>query len=159
MNGRAQQPWNQVKIVDKKQIRLPTDLSDAAFRVGSGEYADDMALVDTSPTSLSAALSRLQAVCGCLGLKISVGKTEWIYLHNPDAASMGECKSKRTQLTHFYERIQLDGKPIKHVSCFKYLGSIMSENGDTRYRVRQAQVSLNNDNAIWKSDLKLRQKV
>jgi hypothetical protein len=23
----------------------------------------------------------------------------------------------------------LDGKPIKHVSCFKYLGSIMSENG------------------------------
>jgi hypothetical protein len=45
-----------LKCVDKKQIRLPTDLSDAAFRVGSGEYADDMALVDTSPTSLSLAL-------------------------------------------------------------------------------------------------------
>jgi hypothetical protein len=39
----------------------------------------------------------------------------------------------------------------------------MSENGgleeDTRYRVLQAQVSLNKYNAIWKSDLKLRQKV
>jgi hypothetical protein len=57
----------------------------------------------------------------------------------------------------------LDGKPIKHFSCFKYLGSIMSENGgmeeDTRYRVLQAQVSLNKYNTIWKSDLKLRQKV
>jgi hypothetical protein len=39
----------------------------------------------------------------------------------------------------------------------------MSENGgmeeDTRYRVLQAQVSLKKYNAIWKSDLKLRQKV
>jgi hypothetical protein len=34
-----------LKCVDKKQIRLPTDLSDAAFRVGSGEYADDMLLL------------------------------------------------------------------------------------------------------------------
>jgi hypothetical protein len=48
-----------LKCVDKKQIHLPMDLSDAAFWVGSGEYADDMALVDTSPTSLSLALSRL----------------------------------------------------------------------------------------------------
>jgi hypothetical protein len=152
-----------LKCVDKKQLRLPADLSEVAFRVGSGEYADDMALVDTSPASLSAALSRLQSVCGRLGLNISVGKTEWIYLHNPDAASLGECRSKRTQLTHCCERIQLDGKPLKHVSCFKYLGSILSENGgveeDTRYRVLQAQVSLNKYNAIWKSDLKLRQKV
>jgi hypothetical protein len=109
-----------LKCVDKKQIRFPMDLSEAPFRVRSGEYADDMALVDTSPASLSSALSRLQSVCGCLGLNISVGKTEWIYLHNPDAASMGECSSKRTQLTHCCERIQLDGKPLKHVSCFKY---------------------------------------
>jgi hypothetical protein len=39
----------------------------------------------------------------------------------------------------------------------------VSENGgeeeDTRYRVLQAQVSLNRYNAIWKSDLKLRQKI
>jgi hypothetical protein len=39
----------------------------------------------------------------------------------------------------------------------------VSENGgveeDTRYCVLQAQVSLNRYNAIWKSDLKLRQKI
>jgi hypothetical protein len=126
-----------LKCVDKKQIHLPMDLSEATFQVGFGEYADNMALVDRSPASLSAALSRLQSVCGRLGLNISVGKTKWIYLHNPDAASLGECRSKRTQLTHCWERIQLDGKPLKHISCFKYLGSIMSENGsveeDTRY--------------------------
>jgi hypothetical protein len=61
-------PWQ----VNKKQIRTPADLSEATFRVGSGEYADDMVLVDTSPTSLSAALSRLQAVCGRLGLKLPI---------------------------------------------------------------------------------------
>jgi hypothetical protein len=57
----------------------------------------------------------------------------------------------------------MDGKLIKHVSCFKYLGSIVSERSgveeDTRYRVLQAQVSLNRYNSIWNSDLKLRQKV
>jgi hypothetical protein len=130
--------------------------------VGSGEYADDMALIDTSLTSLSNALSKLQSVCGRLGLKISVSKTEWLYLHNPSTASMEECKAKRPS-AHCCEQILMDGKPLKHVLCFKYLGSIVSENGgveeDTRYRVLLAQVSLNRYNAIWKSDLKLWKKI
>jgi hypothetical protein len=121
-----------------------------------------MALIDTSPTALCNALSRLQAVCGCLGLNISVSKTEWLYLHNPSTASMEECKAKRPS-ANCCEQILMDGKPTKHVLCFKYLGSIVSENGgveeDTCYCVLQAQVSLNRYNAIWKSDLKLWQKI
>jgi hypothetical protein len=79
------------QCVKKKQISLPADLSEATtFQVGSGEYADDMALIDTSPTALSNALSRLQSVCGRLGLNISVSKTEWLYLHNPSTTSMDE---------------------------------------------------------------------
>jgi hypothetical protein len=78
-----------------------------------------------------------------------LGKIKWIYLHSPDTASIGECKDKLTQLTHCCERILLDGK---YVSSFKYMGSIMSENGgveeDPHYRVLEAQVSLNNYSAI-----------
>jgi hypothetical protein len=106
--------------------------------VGSGEYADDMALIDTSPTSPSNALSKLQSLCGRLGLNISVSKTKWLYIHNPSTASMEECKAKRPS-AHCCEQILMDRKPIKHVSCFNYLGSIVSENGgveeDTRYGV------------------------
>jgi hypothetical protein len=127
------------QCVKKKQISLPADLSESTtFQVGSGEYADDMALIDTSPTALSNALSRLQAVCGRLGLNISVSKTKWLYLHNPSTASKEEWMAKRPS-ANCCEQILMDGKPIKHVSCFKYLGSIVSENGgveeDTRYHV------------------------
>jgi hypothetical protein len=69
-------------------------------------------------------LHKLQSVCGRLGLNISMSKTIWLYLHYPSTASMGECKTKWTQLAHCCEQILMDGKPIKHVSCFKYLGSI-----------------------------------
>ena len=153
--------------VEKGQIQLPEDLTGATFRVGSGEYADDMALVDTSPASLSASITRLQSVCGRIGLNISVKKTEWMYLHNPTPTAMGECRAQRTPNSHCCDKIQImiNGKPtlIKHVSCFRYLGSTLSENGgmdeDTRFRVLQATLCLSKYNAIWKSELMLRQKV
>ena len=57
----------------------------------------------------------------------------------------------------------LDGKPLKHVPSFRYLGSILSERGgmseDTHFRVTKAEISLNKYNAIWGSDLSLRRKV
>ena len=146
---------------------MPEDLTGATFRVGSGEYADDMALVDTSPASLSASITRLQSVCGRIGLNISVKKTEWMYLHNPTPTAMGECRAQRTPNSHCCDKIQImiDGKPtlIKHVSCFRYLGSTLSENGgvdeDTSFQVLQATLCLSKYDAIWKSELMLRQKV
>jgi len=153
--------------VSKIQVQLPLDLSGAAFHVGTGEYADDMFLVDTSLQSLSAAMTRLQSVCGRIGLNISAGKTEWMYLHNPSPAEMEECRAQRTPITRCCDKIQILigslSKPIKHVSSFRYLGSIMSENGgvedETRFRVLQAELSLNRYDGIWKSELTLRQKV
>ena len=68
----------------KKQIELPLDLVGVSFHVGSGEYADDMALINTCAARLTASVNRLQEVCGKIGLNISVRKTEWIYLHNPN---------------------------------------------------------------------------
>ena len=98
-----------------------------------------------------------------IGLNISVSKTEWLYLHNPNSAELEDCLSKRSPAAHCCEQIQLDGKPIKHVSSFRYLGSILSElggmNEDTRFRVLQTEVTLNKYNHIWRSELSLRFKI
>lgn len=153
--------------VTKEQVQTPADLSGATFQVGSGEYADDVFLVDTSPASLTAALARLQTVCSGIGLHISVSKTEWMYLHNPSQDELAGCRAQRSQTAHCCDHIQIlvDGvtRPIKHVSRFRYLGSILSENGgvdeDTRFRVLQAELSLSKYDAIWKSELSMRQKV
>ena len=151
------------RCAKKKQLELPLDLVGVSFRVGSGEYADDMALIDTCAARLTASVNRLQEICGRIGLNISVRKTEWMYLHNPNNTELGECRAKRTPLDHCCEQIFLDGKPLKHVSSFRYLGSILSESGgmseETRFRVIQAEISLNKYNAIWGSDLTVRQKV
>jgi len=141
---------------------LPVDV-DVVFSVGEDRYCDDIFFVDTSPERVNAALERLQTVCGRIGLNISVGKTEWLYLHNPSAQALEECRANRCQLTNCCAKIRLGSRPIKHVSCFKYLGSMVSENGgmyeETRFRVLQATVSLNRYNGIWDSELTLRQKV
>jgi hypothetical protein len=109
------------------------------------------------------ALGRLQSVCGKIGLNISVGKTEWLYLHNPAQAELLGCAARRTPLVRCCEEIKLNGVPLRHVSTFKYLGCLVSEDGgveeETRFRILQAQLSLNRYNGIWKSTLTLRQKI
>ncbi len=59
------------------------------------QYVDDLKMFSTDPDGLSRALDRLQAVCGSIGLDVSVSKTEWVYLHNPDKAGMAACASLR----------------------------------------------------------------
>lgn len=125
-----------------------------------------MFLCDTSPVRLSEALDRLQTVCGNIGLNISAKKTEWLYLHNPNSDELDFCRTRRNPLAgneNCCEQVRLAGKPLKHVSCFKYLGSSVSENGgmveDTRSRVQQAEVLLEKYHAIWSSELTQRAKV
>ena len=146
-----------------KVLSLPLDLVGTSFRIGTGEYADDMVMLSTCANRLTDAVTRLQLVCGRIGLNISVRKTEWMFLHNPDTNSLGECRSKRTLLDHCCEQVFLGDIVLKHVPSFRYLGSILSESGgmmeETRFRVIQAEVGLNKYNAIWGSDLSMRQKV
>jgi hypothetical protein len=149
--------------VDKKALDSPLDLKGVTFRVGIGGYCDDYVLIHTNAAALNEALGRIQSICGSIGLNISVSKTEWLYLNNPVKAELESCAARRTPLVHCCEQIFLNGCPLRHKSTFRYLGSIVSENGgveeDTRFRVMQAQLSLSRYNGIWKSDLKLRQKV
>lgn len=143
-------------------IKLPADLVGKRFRLGSFEYADDMAFISSSAARLSEALDKLQAVCGKIGLEISAPKTEWLYLHNPNNQELNDCANKRTK-GQCCEQVLLGGRPLKHVPSFRYLGSVITENGgmeaETRFRCMQAELSLNKYNAIWSSGLTLRHKV
>ena len=151
------------QCVATKQLSLPADLHGVRFKFTHSAYADDVCLVGGDEGKLSLALDRLQGICGKIGLNISVAKTEWIYLHNPATTELEDCGSRRTPLVHCCDKIKLNGVGLRHVSSFKYLGSVVSERGgveaDTRFRILQAQLSLSRYNGIWSSDMTLRQKV
>ena len=151
------------RCVDKHKLCLPADLRGATFLAGLGGFADDLVLIDGSPEALNAALSRLSRVCGSIGLDISTGKTEWIYLHHPDLKALNDCQAERSKVGHCCDIISLEGKTIKHVASFCYLGSQFCENGgvrrDTRVRIARASAALAKYREIWKSNLTVRQKI
>lgn len=91
-----------------------------SFKVAHGEFADDGAIVG-DPERISAALSRIQAIGGRIGLDISVGKTEWLWLQPPNESVYTLDGDPTT--------VVLNGEPIKHVHSFRYLGSTISEVG------------------------------
>jgi hypothetical protein len=94
------------------------------------------------------ALSRLQKITGSIGLDISVEKTEWLYLHNPDSEEVEQCRRKRSAGGgHCCEQVVLDEQCVRHTGSFRYLGSMISEDGgvelETAVRIRAAVVALN----------------
>jgi hypothetical protein len=151
----------QFRCVQKGEIPLPQDLVDHSFSATDTEYADDCALLGTDPDGISRALDPLQGVCGSIGLDISVKKTEWIYLHNPDTASMAACAMRR-QAGSCCGLIKLGGTPITHSSKFSYLGSILTETGgvsaETASRVGKAMAALNRSSNFWSSPASIRMK-
>ncbi len=80
------------RCVPKGGLSVPPDLHKLEFSAGSNIYADDAALYGTDPVGLSRAQTRLQAVSGSIGLDVSVKKTEWLYLNNPDKTELNKCK-------------------------------------------------------------------
>ena len=103
--------WHQIQMCEKCEIPLPHDLTVHSFSAGNVEYGDDCDLFGTDPDGLSRTLNCLHSVCRSIGLDISVKKTEWICLHNPDTASL--CRARR-QPGPCCEQIQLGGIPTKH---------------------------------------------
>ena len=61
--------------------------------------------------------------------------------------------------------IMIDKKQLENVECFKYLGSILTNNGkctcEIKYRIDMAKAALNKKRALFTStlDLKLRKKL
>ncbi len=147
--------------LEKKGIPIPPDLQGLSFSAALALFADDLELFGTDPDGLSRALDRLQAICGSIGLDVSVSKTEWVYLHNPDKAEMAACASLRPN-GPCCSKITLNGVAIKHSSQFTYLGSVISEHGgvaaETASRVGKATAALNKTSKIWSSPASIRAK-
>ncbi len=132
-----------------KHLTCPPELLGQRFRLRRGEFADDVFIVGLCPRKLSQALSSIQKVTGEIGLDVSVAKAEWMFLHNPAREEMLQCRARRREGNGGYccEEVTLDGERVRHVSSFRYLGSVMSEEGgvelDTAAKIRVASAALN----------------
>jgi hypothetical protein len=94
-----------------KHLSCPADLVGRRFKLSQGEFSDDVFAISGCAQKLSKALSRLRKVTGGIGLDISLDKTEWLYLHNPDNEELEHCRSERkTSSGHCGNKVVLDGE-------------------------------------------------
>ena len=87
-------------------------------------YADDMVLIADSEEKLQRLISKLHEECNAKGLRINKSKTEVMGI------------TKRTE--RLTVRTNIEGAPIKQVASFRYLGSLVTEDGrcDSEIRTR-----------------------
>lgn len=99
------------------------------------DFADDIALLESSISRAQAQLTRTAAAAESLGLVISVSKTEYMTINcNPQPP------------------LQVYGEPLNHVSNFKYLGSMMaSASSDLNRRKALAWFAFWKLEHLWRS--------
>ena len=106
-----------------------------AISLNDLDFADDIALLESSMTNAQAQLSRTAAAAEDLGLVISVPKTEYMTVNcNPQPP------------------LEVYGQPIKHVPNFRYLGSMMASSiSDLTRRKALAWTAFWKLEKIWRS--------
>ena len=130
---------------DKPRNRpaCPEELRGIEFRVGHGAYADDLFFVG-SLIALQSALSKLQSIAGSIGLNVSAGKTEWLWLHKgEDEVPTGvpgtrPCLEAPPPVSGVAggEALSLDGEVIRQVRTFSFLGSLVTDEGGCSLEIR-----------------------
>ena len=119
-------------LSERKSRRHP------AIKITDVDYADDLAIVTDKTSESTILLHKIENTAKEIGLNINAGKTEFISINQ------GENEKIKS----------LNGKDIKKVSDFKYLGSyIQSTEKDMNIRLAKSWAALNKMNAIWKSRL------
>jgi exonuclease III len=107
-----------------------------AITITDADYADDLALMSDTITEAQSLLHSLETAAGDIGLYVNAGKTEFI--------SYNQAGSINT----------INGKALKSVNSFTYLGSnISSTEADVKMRIGKAWGALNGLNVVWKSSL------
>ena len=81
-------------------------------------YADDVALISGSAHEIQESLEHWQRSLESNGLRISRAKTEYMV-----------CNFNPNDLSTVNKELKLDGETLSRVSKFKYLGSVISEDG------------------------------
>ena len=99
------------------------------------DYADDLAIVTDKTNEAIILFHKIEKTAKEIGLSIYTGKTKFISINE----GINDIKS-------------LNGKNIKEVSNFKYIGSyIQSTEKYINIRLAKSWVALNEMNSIWKS--------
>jgi hypothetical protein len=107
------------------------------LRISDLDYADDIALLAENAADAQSLLNRLATYGGQIGLRINAGKTEFMTMNTTDQI-----------------QLLVNDTPIKQVSDFKYLGSIISNDGkakkDIQHRISNAiAVSVGLNKSLW----------
>ena len=119
-------------LSERKSRRHP------AIKITNVDYTDDLAIVTDKTSEAKILLHKIENTAKEIGLNINAGKTEFI--------SINQVENEKIK--------SLNGKDIKKVSDFKYLGSyIQSTEKDMNIRLAKSWAALNKMNAIWKSRL------
>ena len=91
-------------------------------------FADDAALCATSREKVQLLVDKFSAACKAFGLTISIKKTEVIHQPRPTPKQVHGVK-QRPPVHNFPEfPIKVDGKDLKYVKSFTYLGSKVNWN-------------------------------
>ena len=134
---------------NKAGFACPADILNLEFRIQNGAFADDIYLVGPIE-QVQEDLNRLDEVCASIGLDISCGKTEWLWLWQRET-TREECRGS----VDCCRRLVLGGSTIKHVRVFSYLGSLISEEGgvsaEVDRRCTSARNSLHQLSHVWTS--------
>jgi hypothetical protein len=113
------------------------------------KYADDLVLLANEETVLQDMIDKLTENRRCYGMEMYVEKTEVM----------------RISRQPFPVKIMIDQKQLENVECFKYLGSILTNEGrctcEIKCRIAMAKAAFNKRRALFTSplDLKLRKKL
>ena len=108
-----------------------------AVYITDADFADDLALLSNYIEQAQLFLLRLEVAGESIGLHVNHTKTEYMLYNQAEA-----------------ELVTLDGKKLKQVEDFKYLGSwIASSKRDMEVRIGLAWKALNKMDKIWKSNL------
>ena len=99
------------------------------------DYADNIVLLEYSPTQVEFLLQSLERAAGGIGLHVNGDKTEHM------------CFTQRGNIS------TLKGCPLKLVDKFNYLGSsVSSTENDINTRLAKSWAAFDRLSVIWKSD-------
>ena len=105
-------------------------------------YADDTALLSTTPTGVEKLIKSVKEHSDEKGLFLNIKKTKIVDIDN--------CKKEA--------RIAIDGEEIERVSNFEYLGAKIEANGKSTHEIRRrlamATTRLTKEISIWKGQCK-----
>ena len=128
--GKASEPDTGVMTCPRQSSRYPAKI------LNDLDFADDIALLESSTTRAQSQLTRTADAAADLGLVISAPKTEFMTIN-----------------CHPQPLLQVYGNLIKHVTDFKYLGSMMgSSASDMKRRRALAWTAFWKLERLWRSN-------